>query len=89
MSAGARNVQHIDVYTAPKVFRHFGNDLFAQLVAEGMKGACLAVVRAVGVEPTRRCHRGILSPLRLPVPPRPLYSGDQVLSAFTGEVELG
>ncbi len=22
-------------------------------------------------EPTRRCHRGILSPLRLPVPPRP------------------
>jgi hypothetical protein len=48
-----------------------------------------SVVRAVGVEPTRRCHRGILSPLRLPVPPRPLYSGDQVLSAFTGEVELG
>jgi hypothetical protein len=25
----------------------------------------------VGLEPTRRCHRGILSPLRLPVPPRP------------------
>ena len=45
------------------------------------------LVRAVGVEPTRRCHRGILSPLRLPVPPRPLYSGDQLLSAFIGEVE--
>jgi hypothetical protein len=30
-----------------------------------------SVVRAVGLEPTRRCHRGILSPLRLPVPPRP------------------
>ena len=30
------------------------------------------LVRAVGLEPTRRCHRGILSPLRLPVPPRPL-----------------
>jgi hypothetical protein len=29
------------------------------------------MVRAVGLEPTRRCHRGILSPLRLPVPPRP------------------
>src|SRR5439155_17611014 len=29
------------------------------------------LVRAVGLEPTRRCHRGILSPLRLPVPPRP------------------
>ena len=28
-------------------------------------------MRAVGLEPTRRCHRGILSPLRLPVPPRP------------------
>src|ERR1700732_1319184 len=35
--------------------------------------SCLArLVRAVGLEPTRRCHRGILSPLRLPVPPRPL-----------------
>ena len=31
----------------------------------------LPLVRAVGLEPTRRCHRGILSPLRLPVPPRP------------------
>ena len=30
-----------------------------------------SLVRAVGLEPTRRCHRGILSPLRLPVPPRP------------------
>jgi hypothetical protein len=30
-----------------------------------------ALVRAVGLEPTRCCHRGILSPLRLPVPPRP------------------
>ena len=29
------------------------------------------LVRAVGLEPTRRCHRGILSPLRLPIPPRP------------------
>src|SRR6478735_12083624 len=47
------------------------------------------VVRAVGLEPTRRCHRGILSPLRLPVPPRPLWSRDQRLSAFSGEVESG
>ena len=31
--------------------------------------------------------QGILSPLRLPVPPRPLWSGDQILSAFSGEVE--
>src|SRR6267154_4842339 len=46
------------------------------------------LVRAVGLEPTRRCHRGILSPLRLPVPPRPLWSSDQILSAFHGEVEL-
>src|SRR6478735_6958632 len=37
------------------------------------------VVRAVGLEPTRRCHRGILSPLRLPVPPRPLLQPDQLL----------
>src|SRR4051812_26710398 len=47
------------------------------------------LVRAVGIEPTRRCHRGILSPLRLPVPPRPLYPRDQVLSAFPEQVELG
>ena len=47
----------------------------------------LCLVRAVGLEPTRRCHRGILSPLRLPVPPRPLWSSDQILSAFPGEVE--
>jgi hypothetical protein len=31
--------------------------------------------------------QGILSPLRLPVPPRPLWSSDQILSAFSGEVE--
>src|ERR1700722_10547681 len=46
------------------------------------------LVRAVGLEPTRRCHRGILSPLRLPVPPRPLWSPDQILSAFSGPMEL-
>jgi hypothetical protein len=32
--------------------------------------------------------QGILSPLRLPVPPRPLWSPDQILSAFAGEMEL-
>lgn len=30
-----------------------------------------AVVRTAGVEPARGCPQGILSPLRLPVPPRP------------------
>src|SRR5438477_11937256 len=45
------------------------------------------LVRAVGVEPTRRCHRGILSPLRLPVPPRPLWSPDQMLSQFPEQME--
>ena len=29
------------------------------------------VVRMVGLEPTRCCHRGILNPLRLPIPPHP------------------
>lgn len=38
---------------------------------QSLKGLRLLVVRAVGLEPTRRCHRGILSPLRLPVSPRP------------------
>ena len=31
--------------------------------------------------------QGILSPLRLPVPPRPLWSPDQILSAFSGGME--
>ena len=42
----------------------------------------------MGLEPTRRCHRGILSPLRLPVLPRPLWPRDQILSAISGRVEL-
>ena len=29
------------------------------------------MVRPVGIEPTWYCYRGILSPLRMPVPPRP------------------
>ena len=29
------------------------------------------MVRVVGLEPTRACARGILNPLRLPVPPHP------------------
>jgi hypothetical protein len=32
--------------------------------------------------------QGNLSPLRLPVPPRPLWSLDQRLSAVSGQVEL-
>ena len=45
-----------------------------------------SVVRAVGLEPTRRCHRGILSPLRLPVPPRPPCSGSgRYLARLSGE----
>ena len=30
----------------------------------------LKLVRTAGIEPARSCDRGILSPLRLPVPPR-------------------
>jgi hypothetical protein len=40
----------------------------------------ILLVRAVGLEPTRRCHRGILSPLRLPVPPRPLVGFHSVFA---------
>jgi hypothetical protein len=31
----------------------------------------IVVVRTAGVEPAQPCGRGILSPLRLPVSPRP------------------
>ena len=46
----------------------------AQSTAESYRDlatSALDLVRAAGLEPARRCHRGILSPLRLPVPPRP------------------
>jgi hypothetical protein len=32
-------------------------------------GPCLILVPEAGVEPARCCHRGILSPVRLPIPP--------------------
>ncbi len=32
------------------------------------------MVQLTGIEPVRCCHRGILSPLRLPVPPQLLNS---------------
>ena len=40
---------------------------------------------AVGVEPTRCCHHGILSPARLPVPSRRLIksSSDNVINYTT------
>src|ERR1700689_302914 len=47
-----------------------------------------AMVRAVGLEPTRRCHRGILSPLRLPVPPRP-HIDSHSLFAFWPQMFYG
>jgi hypothetical protein len=56
---------------------------------EACRDSTRHVVRAVGVEPTRRCHRGILSPLRLPVPPRPLWPRDQRLNAFSDPEEMG
>ena len=46
----------------------------AQPAAESYRdlaAAALDLVRAAGLEPARRYHRGILSPLRLPIPPRP------------------
>jgi hypothetical protein len=34
-----------------------------------LKNARFSVVPVVGVEPTRYCYHGILSPARLPIPP--------------------
>lgn len=41
---------------------------------DGLAGGItqLKMVRTVGLEPTRRCRLRILSPVCLPVPPRPL-----------------
>jgi hypothetical protein len=34
-----------------------------------IKGCVFAMVLMIGLEPIRSCPRGILSPLRLPIPP--------------------
>ena len=73
------------VQATPDTLRPYGLRVACRAVARGTPAfACRLrrgslhslrerrLVRAVGLEPTRRCHRGILSPLRLPVPPRPL-----------------
>jgi hypothetical protein len=41
------------------------------------------MVRAVGIEPTLCCQNWILSPARLPVPPRPLVANDRRLALRT------
>src|ERR1700733_12041497 len=43
-------------------------------VGFGIGSAARRLVRTAGVEPAQPCGRGILSPLRLPVSPRPLIN---------------
>ena len=49
----------------------FAGESWAQVSAIPRSDQC-QLVRTAGVEPAQPCGRGILSPLRLPVSPRPL-----------------
>ena len=40
------------------------------------------MVRAAGLEPARPCGRGILSPLRIPISPRPHVGESRIYRAF-------
>ncbi len=41
-----------------------------QQIKKALATASAFLVPLTGVEPVRCCHRGILSPLRLPIPPQ-------------------
>jgi hypothetical protein len=59
--------------------------------AEGLARDCLLPVSPSLSSSTPRVSPralNLLSPLRLPIPPRPLLLPNQTLSAFAGEVEL-
>ena len=47
------------------------------------------VVPAAGLEPARCCHRGILSPLRLPISPQRHAVTDAIIMLFRGFCQLG
>ena len=61
----------------PTTMRHMERDTRFELALLAWKASVLAantspaLVRAVGLEPTRSHDQRILSPLRLPIPPRP------------------
>ena len=43
----------------------------------------VAYVRVTGLEPVRGCPRGILSPLRLPIPPYPLFKRLSIIKDYS------
>ena len=52
---------------------HFSNKKAQILVITGFEPYKILLV--AGLEPARCCHRGILSPLRLPIPPHQRMDG--------------
>ena len=47
------------------------------------------MVPLTGLEPVRCCHRGILSPLRLPISPQRHAVTDAIIMLFQGFCQLG
>ena len=50
---------------------------------------CPVMVPLTGLEPVRCCHRGILSPLRLPISPQRHAVTDAIIMLFRGFCQLG
>ena len=48
---------------------HINDSSYIKFYKDMVKKTKLRMVPGAGLEPARCCHRGILSPLRLPIPP--------------------
>lgn len=51
------------------IFSNFHFKKVKKTKRQGLKNLVLIIIPAAGVEPARCCHRWILSPVRLPIPP--------------------
>ena len=50
------------------------NKIWSKMQAKKTRHIAWSFLRMVGLEPTRCCHREILSLVRLPIPPHPLIA---------------
>ena len=51
------------------IFSNFYSEKSINNKKDRLKNLVLIIIPAAGVEPARCCHRWILSPVRLPIPP--------------------
>ena len=70
INTDTRTIKKGELFIALKGETFDGHAYAAKAVENGAAGILeICMVPEVGLEPTRCCHRRILSPLRLPIPP--------------------